>query len=185
MTAAVPAVPFASARALGGARVLRAGWLAMHAPNVTPRLPGRPTREVPGAPLPSAARVLAVIAHPGEAAAMPGVSSVMVADFPDGHLSHCSLTALTERVKRAIDELPPDLLLVIDPKAGSPADAHVARAACMAARTAGLPVAARTTARGREGLRWLVRPAGSRKVPRPRIPRHNSPGQAALQGDSR
>jgi N-acetylglucosamine malate deacetylase 2 len=155
------------------------------------------------------------------AAAVLGVSSVMVADFPDGQLSRCSLTALTERVKRAIDEHAPDLLLVIDPETGSPGDAQVARAVCAAAQADGLPVAARTLARapdswplvsdaeagavlrsavaahlsqsqvlasvhqqlelasGRERLRWLVRPAGSRKVPRPRTPRRSTQGQAA------
>jgi LmbE family N-acetylglucosaminyl deacetylase len=38
------------------------------------------------------------------AAAVIGVSSVMVADFPDGSLSRCPLSALSERVQRALDE---------------------------------------------------------------------------------
>jgi N-acetylglucosamine malate deacetylase 2 len=270
MTAATPAIPFAPAPAARGAGTLRAGWLAMHAPKARPRLPRRPVRVVLGAPLPSAGRILAVIARPGQesadlgvvlhafrragvglgllsltrgeasplnstcqrleairpfelqaAAAILGVSSVMIADFPDGQLSRCPLTALTKRVLRAIDEHAPDLLLVIDPETGSPGEAQVASAVCMAARPAGLPVAARTMARaadswplgsdadaggaaailrsavaahasqsqalatvherldfsrGRQRLRWLVRPAGGRKVPRPRMPWHSTHG---------
>jgi N-acetylglucosamine malate deacetylase 2 len=272
MTATAPAVPFAPASAVKGAAILRAGWLAVHAPKATPRLPRRPERMVLGAPLPSAGRVLAVTARPGQesadlggvlhafrragvcvgllcltrgeasplhstcqrleairpwelqaAAAVLGVSSVMVADFPDGRLGQCSLTALTDRIRRAIDQHAPDLLLVIDPETGGPGDAQVARAVCMSARSAGLPVAARTTARapdswplgsdadagaagvlrsaaaahasqsqalasvhqrldsarGGERLRWLIRPAGGRKVPRPRMPRRSAQGQAA------
>jgi LmbE family N-acetylglucosaminyl deacetylase len=158
------------------------------------------------------------------AAGILGVSSVMVADFPDGQLSRCPLAALTERVQRAIDEQAPDLLLVIDPATGGPGDAQVARAVCSAARSGEIPVAARTMTRGpdswplgseaeaddaravrrsavaahasqsqllasvhqrldltrgRERLRWLVPPAGSRKIPRPRMPRRSTHGQAA------
>lgn len=144
------------------------------------------------------------------AAAILGISSVMVADFPDGRLSRSPLTALTERVQRAIDQHVPDLLLVTDPATGSPGDAQVAKAVCVAARSARLPVAAHTMAHapgswalgleaaaaraiqrsaaaahvsqsqdlarvhqrldllgGRERLRWLIRPPGSRKIPRP------------------
>jgi LmbE family N-acetylglucosaminyl deacetylase len=273
MTAAAPAVPFAPASALGGAGMMLAGWLAVHAPKAAPRLTRRPARTVLGAPLPASARVLAVTARPGQesadlggvlhgfrragvrlallcltrgeasplnstcqrleairprelqaAAGILGISSVMVADFPDGQLSRCSLTALTERVQRAINEHAPDMLLVIDPGTGSSGATQVARAVCRAARSAGLPVAARTAtpgpdswplgsdaedgaagvvmrsaaaahvsqsqalasvyqrldiARGRERLRWLVRPAGSRNIPRPRMPRRNTQGQAA------
>jgi LmbE family N-acetylglucosaminyl deacetylase len=103
------------------------------------------------------------------AAGILGLSSVMVADFPDGRLGRSSLAALTERVQRAIAGQLPDLLLVIDPATGSPGDAQVAKAVCRAARSAGLPVAARTLAYGRERLRWLIRPAGSGKVPLHRI----------------
>jgi N-acetylglucosamine malate deacetylase 2 len=78
------------------------------------------------------------------AASILGVSTVMVADFPDGRLSRSPLAALTERVRRAIDEHRPDLLLVIDSAAGSPGDARVAKAVCRAAGAVGLPVAART-----------------------------------------
>jgi LmbE family N-acetylglucosaminyl deacetylase len=220
MIGAAPAVPIAPASAVVGAGILRAGWLAVHAPKAASRLPRRPVRAVLAAPLPSAGQVLAVIASPGQesadlggvlhafrrtgarlgllcltrgeasplnstcqrlqairpwelqsAADMLGVSSVMVADFPDGRLGGSSLAALTERVQRAIAGQMPDLLVVIDPATGNPGDAQVAKAVCRAARSAGLPVAAPTMACGRERLRWLIRPAGSGKVPRPRIPR--------------
>jgi LmbE family N-acetylglucosaminyl deacetylase len=80
------------------------------------------------------------------AAAILGISSVMVADFPDGRLSRSSMTVLSERVQRAVDQHVPDLLLVIDPATGSSGDARVAEAVCSAARSAGLPVAAHTMA---------------------------------------
>jgi hypothetical protein len=69
MTAAAPAVPFAPASAMRGAGILRAGWLAVHAPEATPRLPRRPVRVVLGVPLPAAGRVLTVIARPGQESA--------------------------------------------------------------------------------------------------------------------
>src|SRR5262249_52645444 len=140
-----------------------------------------------------------------------GISSVTVADFPDGRLSRSSLTALIERVQRAIGQQTPDLLLVVDPATGSAGDAQVAKAVCIAARSTCLPVAAHTVAHasdswalgleaaaaraiqrsaaaahvsqsqalaqihqrldllgGRERLRWLIRPPGIRKIPRPR-----------------
>lgn len=73
-----------------------------------------------------------------------GISPVMLADFPDGGLSGSAMSALTERVERAIGEHAPDLLLVTDPVGGSRDDTRLARATCLAARRAGLPVAART-----------------------------------------
>jgi N-acetylglucosamine malate deacetylase 2 len=73
-----------------------------------------------------------------------GVSSVAVADFPDGGLRHCQLSDLTGRVQRAIAEHAPDLILVLDPATGDSEDAQVARAVCLAAKSAGVPVAART-----------------------------------------
>lgn len=78
------------------------------------------------------------------AAGLLGVSSIAVADFPDGELGRCPVLDLTERVQRAITEHAPDLLLVVDPSVGDADDAQVARAACLAAETAGVPVAART-----------------------------------------
>jgi N-acetylglucosamine malate deacetylase 2 len=73
-----------------------------------------------------------------------GISSVAVADYPDGGLPDCPLSDLTARIQRAIDEHAPDLILVADPTAGDSDDAQVAAAVCQAARRAGVPVAART-----------------------------------------
>ncbi len=78
------------------------------------------------------------------ASGIVGISSVMLADFPDGGLSRSPTSALVERIERAIAEYGPDLLVVAEPAAGSPDDEQVAEATCRAARRAGLPVAART-----------------------------------------
>jgi LmbE family N-acetylglucosaminyl deacetylase len=83
-----------------------------------------------------------------------GISSVAVADFPDGGLRHCQMSDLTARVQRAIAEHAPDLILVLDPASGDCDDAQVAQAACLAAEPAGVPVAARTI-HGVHGA-WLV-----------------------------
>jgi LmbE family N-acetylglucosaminyl deacetylase len=83
-----------------------------------------------------------------------GVSSVAVADYPDGGLHHCQMSDLTARVQRAIAEHAPDLILVPDPATGDSGDAQVARAACLAAQAAGVPVAARAI-HGACGS-WLV-----------------------------
>jgi N-acetylglucosamine malate deacetylase 2 len=90
------------------------------------------------------------------AAFLLGVSTVAVSDYPDGGLSRCELTALTERVLRAIRLYSPDLLLVVDP-ADADADADSAMAAmatCTAADQAGLPVVARTLPAASES--WQV-----------------------------
>jgi|SRR5215469_13329604 len=73
-----------------------------------------------------------------------GVSSVAVADYPDGGLRNCQMSDLTARVQRAIAEHAPDLMLVPDPATGDSDDAWVARAVCLAAKPTGVPVAART-----------------------------------------
>jgi LmbE family N-acetylglucosaminyl deacetylase len=83
-----------------------------------------------------------------------GVSSVAVSDYPDGGLRHCEMSDLTARVQRAIAEYAPDLILVLDPAPGDSDDAQVNRAVCLAAESAGVPVAARTI-RGAHGS-WLV-----------------------------
>jgi N-acetylglucosamine malate deacetylase 2 len=83
-----------------------------------------------------------------------GISSVAVADYPDGRLSSCPMPDLTERVRRAIAEYVPDLILVLDPAAGDSEDAYVARAVSLAARATGVPVAARTMPGAIGG--WLV-----------------------------
>jgi LmbE family N-acetylglucosaminyl deacetylase len=73
-----------------------------------------------------------------------GISSVAVADYPDGALRYCPMPDLAERVRRAITEHAPDLILVLDPSAGNSDDTYVARAVSLAAGSAGVPVAART-----------------------------------------
>jgi LmbE family N-acetylglucosaminyl deacetylase len=83
-----------------------------------------------------------------------GVSSVAVADYPDGGLRHCQMSDLTARVQRAITEHAPDLILVLDPVTGDCDDAQVAQAVCLAAQPTGVPVAARTMRGARGG--WLV-----------------------------
>jgi N-acetylglucosamine malate deacetylase 2 len=88
------------------------------------------------------------------AAGLLGVSSVAVADYPDGGLGRYPVPALTERVQRAIVEDAPDLLLVLDPTGGDPDDAPATLAACLAAGTAGVPVAARTVPGTRSG--WTI-----------------------------
>ena len=77
------------------------------------------------------------------AAGVLGISSVAVADHPDGRLSHYPVTRLTELVCRVIREHAPDLMLVTDPAEGDADDAAVARAVCHAAGQAGVPVLAR------------------------------------------
>jgi LmbE family N-acetylglucosaminyl deacetylase len=61
---------------------------------------------------------------------------------------------LTDRVRRAIAEYAPDLILVLDPVAGNSDDARVARAVSLAARPVGVPVVSRTMPGASDG--WLV-----------------------------
>ena len=77
------------------------------------------------------------------AAGVLGISSVAVADYRDGGLSHYPVARLTELVCRVIREDAPDLMLVTDPSEGDADDAAVARAVCHAAGQAGVPVLAR------------------------------------------
>jgi LmbE family N-acetylglucosaminyl deacetylase len=88
------------------------------------------------------------------AATLLGISSVAVADYPDGRLSSCNVSALTERVSRAIAQQSADLILVTDPAESGLDDAVVAMAACAAADKAALPVLARTLSAVRGG--WQV-----------------------------
>jgi LmbE family N-acetylglucosaminyl deacetylase len=84
------------------------------------------------------------------AAGLLGISSVRVSDYPDGGLRLAPVPALSARVRSMIREHAPDLLLVVDPAASGDADdARVAQATCLAAQSAGLPVAARTAAHAR------------------------------------
>ena len=88
------------------------------------------------------------------AAGLLGIFSVAVADYTDGKLSRHPMAELTERVRRAIREYAPDLLLVIDPAGGDPDDAVVARTVCFAAEQSGVPALARMPAASRSG--WHV-----------------------------
>jgi LmbE family N-acetylglucosaminyl deacetylase len=88
------------------------------------------------------------------AASVLGISSVTVADYPDGGLSRYPMAELTGRVRRAIREHAPGLLLVVDPAGGNLDDTAVATATCHAASRAGLPVAASTTPGARDS--WVI-----------------------------
>jgi LmbE family N-acetylglucosaminyl deacetylase len=88
------------------------------------------------------------------AAFLLGISSVAISDYPDGKLSSCDMSALTERIGRAIVEQSPDLLLVQDPADSDLDSAVVALAACAAAQQAGVPALARTGVTAGGG--WLV-----------------------------
>ena len=115
------------------------------------------------------------------AAGLLGISSVRVSDYPDGGLRLAPVPALTERVRRVIREHAPDLLLVVDPAAsGDPDDARVAQAACLAAQTVSLPVAARMAPGARGG--WLAdlgaEAAAARAVQRSAVAAHASQSAA-------
>lgn len=78
------------------------------------------------------------------AATLLGISSVAVADYPDGRLSSCGRSILTERIGRAITEHSADLVVVTDPAESEPDDAVVAAAASAAAGEAQVAVLARS-----------------------------------------
>jgi LmbE family N-acetylglucosaminyl deacetylase len=109
-----------------------------------------------------------------------GVSSIAVADYPDGGIRHREISDLTARVQRAITEHAPDLILVLDPATGDCDDAEVARAVCLAAEPAGVPVAARTI-HGAIGS-WLVelgdQAEAARAVQRSAVRAHVSQSEA-------
>jgi LmbE family N-acetylglucosaminyl deacetylase len=88
------------------------------------------------------------------AARLLGVSSVAVADYPDGKLSSCGVSALAARIRRAMTDQPTDLVLVTDPAESGLDDAVVAMAACAAAEEARVPALARTMSAVRGG--WQV-----------------------------
>jgi N-acetylglucosamine malate deacetylase 2 len=77
------------------------------------------------------------------AAGLIGVSSVAVADYPDGGLVRSPAGELAELVGREIRRQAADLVIIIDPL-GDADDAAVARAACAAAARAGVLIVART-----------------------------------------
>jgi LmbE family N-acetylglucosaminyl deacetylase len=184
--------------------LVRAGWLAVHAPQRGSYPGAKQARAVRREyPLPRAERLLVVTARPGQesadlgallyafgragtrvallsltrgeasrlnstvqplesvrpwelrvAAEVLGVSSVAIADYPDGRLSACELSTLTGRVSRAIADQSADLVLMTDPTESGLDEALVAMAACEAARAASVPALARTVSAARGG--WQV-----------------------------
>jgi LmbE family N-acetylglucosaminyl deacetylase len=136
-------------------------------------------------PLNSTCQPLAAI-RPWElqlAASILGISSVTVANYPDGGLGRYPLAELTEHVRRAIREHTPDLLLVIDPAAGDPDDTAVAAATCAAARQAGVRAVACTVpaAHGAWVIDLGAETAAARAIQRSAAAAHASQSQALPQ----
>ena len=136
------------------------------------------------------------------AAGLLGITSLTVADYPDGALYRYPPAELTERVRRAIRTHAADLLLVVDPASGSAhrdpadaamaradaavarADAAVARAVCAAAEQTGIPVLARMPRPARYG--WHVDlglAATARLVQRAAVAAHASQAVAEPRPD--
>jgi N-acetylglucosamine malate deacetylase 2 len=140
------------------------------------------------------------------AAAVLGICSLSVADYPDGGLSRLPLAELTELVQREIRRHAPDLLLVVDPVvarrggaisasddpddtllAGDSDGAVLARAVRSAAEQAGLPVVARTGP-GTRGARQVglgPDPAGARAAQRSAVAAYLSQSQARPEVERR
>ena len=114
------------------------------------------------------------------AAGVLGISSVAVADFPDGRLSRCPVEAITERVAREMARHAPDLLLIVDPFMAGSDEAVLAQAACAAAERAGVPaVAGAVPATGGGWLTDLGAGApGARAVQRAAAAAHESQVEA-------
>jgi N-acetylglucosamine malate deacetylase 2 len=212
------------------ANLLRAGWLALHAPrpDEDDPLPRQDRIAAHENALPRADRVLAVTARPGQesadlgallytfgrvgapvallsltrgeastlnstveplesvrpwelrvAAQLLGVSSVAIADYPDGRLSSCEPGALTERVSRAVTDHSADLVLVSDPAESGLDEAMVAMAACEAAQAAAVPALARTVSAARGG--WQVDLGAD--APRARAAQRSAVAAHASQAD--
>jgi N-acetylglucosamine malate deacetylase 2 len=141
------------------------------------------------------------------AAAVLGICSLSVADYPDGGLSRLPLAELTELVQREIRRHAPDLLLVVDPVAapsggamtagGYPDDAMLvsddsdgavlARAVRSAAEQAGLPVVARAGpgTRGARRVDLGPDPATARAVQRSAVAAYRSQSQTLPEVERR
>jgi LmbE family N-acetylglucosaminyl deacetylase len=90
------------------------------------------------------------------AAGVLGVSSVTIADYPDGRLSCIPPASLADHILLTVRRTGADLLLVADPAAAAAPDVvAVARAACLAVRHNALAVLARTLPG--PGERWPIR----------------------------
>ena len=113
-------------------------------------------------------------------AGLLGISSLTVADYPDGQLNRQPAAELTARVRRAIRQYATDLLLVIDPATADPDDAAVARAVCAAAEQTGVPALARMPRAARSG--WHVHLGtdadSARAVQRAALAAHTSQARA-------
>jgi LmbE family N-acetylglucosaminyl deacetylase len=88
------------------------------------------------------------------AANVLGIRDVTVSSNRDGGLRSHPVADLTQLVRRAIRRYCADMLLVIAPEAGDPDDTAAARAACAAARQAGIPVVTRTEPGARGS--WII-----------------------------
>jgi N-acetylglucosamine malate deacetylase 2 len=129
--------------------------------------------------------------------AVIGVSSVTVADYPDGGLTRRPLAELTELIQREIRRHAPDLLLVVDPATADPGgatlrndnpdDAVVARAVRAAAGSAGVPVAVRTApdTRGGRHVALGADPGAARAVQRSAAAAHTSQSEALPEVERR
>ena len=121
------------------------------------------------------------------AAALLGVSSVSVADYPDGGLDRRPLAELTELVRREIRRQAPDQLQVVDPVADCLDDAVVARAVRCAARLARVPVMARAEpgTHGGQPVDLGADPAVARAVQRSAAAAHASQSEARPEVERR
>lgn len=119
------------------------------------------------------------------AAGLLGITSLIVADYPDGALHRCPPAELTDRVRRAVRAHAADLLLVTDPAFGNRDDAAVALAVCLAAVQAGLPALARMPRAARHGWQVDLGPAAvtARAVQRAALAAHASQAGARPRPD--
>jgi LmbE family N-acetylglucosaminyl deacetylase len=88
------------------------------------------------------------------AARLLGVSSLVVADYPDGELSRYPAEEFAERIQREIRNHASDLLLVTDPATGGTDETVLAMAVCSAAEQAGVPAVVRAAPGAHGG--WLI-----------------------------
>src|SRR5262249_41019326 len=117
------------------------------------------------------------------AASILGISSVTVANYPDGGLGRYPVADRADHVRRAIGEHAPGLLLVFAPAAGDPDDTAVAAATCTAARQAGVPAVARTVpaAQGAWVIDLGAEAAAARAIQRSAAAAHASQSAALPQ----
>lgn len=78
------------------------------------------------------------------AASILGIRQVSVASYRDERLHRYRTSELAARIQHAVSKYSAELLIVVAPESGDIGDAAVARAGTVAARQAGIPLAART-----------------------------------------